>query len=162
LLAAHEAKDGLLAPLILNADGSPADAARRLPTPLQVARRGLRRQAHGPEADFDWLAGMCLLLNAEAFRSMGGFDPRYFMYCEDTDLCLRMQLAGWRLRQVPSVRLVHKARRDSHRSVRYLGWHIASLTRLWTSQAFWSYLLRRRELGPLRQTGLGPRPARSP
>jgi len=162
LLAAGEPHDGLIAPLILNADGTPADAARRLPTPFQVASRRLRRRPHGPDPDFDWLAGMCLLLNSEAFRSVGGFDERYFMYCEDTDLCLRMQLAGWHLRHVASVRLLHDARRDSHRSTRFLGWHVASLSRLWTSRVFWTYLLRRGELGPMRQSGLSPERLRSP
>jgi N-acetylglucosaminyl-diphospho-decaprenol L-rhamnosyltransferase len=154
LLAAREPQDGLIAPLILNADSSPADAARRAPTPLQILARRLKRQPYGPEADFDWLAGMCLVLSSEAFRSLGGFDERYFMYCEDTDLCLRLQLAGWRLRHVSSVQLVHDARRDSHRSLRYLLWHLASLVQLWMSPSYRSYLRRRSELGALRQTGL--------
>ena len=162
LLAAREPQDGVIAPLIFNADGTPADAARRVPTPLQVAGRRLRRQPHGPDPDFDWLAGMCLLLNSEAFRSLGGFDERYHLYCEDTDLCLRMQLAGWRLRHVTGVKLVHDARRDSHRSMRYLGWHITSLLRLWTSRVFWSYLRKRAELGPMRQSGLSRERLQSP
>jgi N-acetylglucosaminyl-diphospho-decaprenol L-rhamnosyltransferase len=156
LLAKREAKDGLIAPRILNADGSAADAARRLPTPLRVARRRLQRGPRGPDPDFDWLAGMCLLLNSEAFRALGGFDERFYLYCEDADLCMRMQLAGWRVRQVTSVELVHDAQRDSHRSLRYLAWHIASLARLWTSRVFWRYLLKRSELGPMRQSGLSP------
>jgi N-acetylglucosaminyl-diphospho-decaprenol L-rhamnosyltransferase len=156
LLAMREAKDGLIAPLILNADGSPADAARRVPTPLRLARRRLGGSSHGPDPDFDWLAGMCLLVNSEAFGALGGFDERFHLYCEDTDLCLRMQLAGWRVRQVTSVQLVHDARRDSHRSMRYLAWHITSLARLWTSRVFWRYLLKRRELSPMRQSGLSP------
>jgi GT2 family glycosyltransferase len=151
LLAARATGDGLLAPMILNADGSAADAARRLPTPWRLALRRLRRRRPGPDPDFDWLAGMCLLLNSEAFRALGGFDPRFFMYCEDTDLCLRMQLAGRTLRLIKSVGIVHDARRQSHRSMRYLSWHIASLLRLWSSQAFWTYLIERRRLRPLRR-----------
>jgi len=151
VLAAAEPGDGLLSPLILNADASLADAARRLPTPLQIVARRLRTRADGPDPDFDWLAGMCLLLNSDAFRSLGGFDQRYFMYCEDVDLCLRMQLGGWRLHHVKDVSVVHDARRDSHRSVQYLGWHVASLLRLWTSRAFWSYLLRGSGIGRSRQ-----------
>jgi len=154
LLATAEPEDGVIAPLILNADGHPADAARRLPTPLLVATRRLQRRVHGPDPDFDWLAGMCLMLNSEAFRSLGGFDERYFMYCEDTDLCLRMQLAGRRVRQVANVRLVHEARRQSHRSARHLRWHVTSLVRLWTSPVFWTYVRRRNELGPMRKIGL--------
>jgi N-acetylglucosaminyl-diphospho-decaprenol L-rhamnosyltransferase len=154
LLAARQGGDGLIAPTILDADGNPADAARRLPTPFRVLKRRLEAKAHGPDADFDWLAGMCLLLNSEAFRSLGGFDQRFFMYCEDADLSLRMQLAGWRVRCMTDVQIVHDARRDSHRSWRHLRWHVASLMRLWTSRAFWTYLLRRNELGALRRIGL--------
>jgi N-acetylglucosaminyl-diphospho-decaprenol L-rhamnosyltransferase len=153
LLATREPGDGLIAPLVLNADGTSADAARRLPTPLQIARRRLRKRPHEPDPDFDWLAGMCLMLNSDAFRSLGGFDERFYLYCEDTDLSMRMQLAGWRLRRVTNVKLTHDARRESHRSVRYLGWHIGSLARLWTSRVFWTYLLRRDELRPMRQSG---------
>jgi N-acetylglucosaminyl-diphospho-decaprenol L-rhamnosyltransferase len=32
---------------------------------------------------------------AEAFAQVGGFDERYFMYCEDFDLCARLRLKGW-------------------------------------------------------------------
>lgn len=146
LMAAHEPRDGLIAPLIVNADGSVADAARRLPTPFQVIKRQLMPRQRRDDLDFEWLAGMCLLLNSEAFRSLGGFDERYFMYCEDTDLCLRMQLAGWRLRLLPNVRVTHDARRASHRSLRHLVWHLTSLMRLWTSLSYWSYLCRRQRL----------------
>jgi N-acetylglucosaminyl-diphospho-decaprenol L-rhamnosyltransferase len=151
LLSARQPQDGLIAPLILNKDGSTADAARRLPTPWQVALRRLRHRQTGSDPQFDWLAGMSLVVNSEAFRSLGGFDERFFMYCEDTDLCLRMQLAGWQLRHVTSVAIVHQARRDSHRSLRYLGWHITSLMRLWASRVFWTYLIRRRQLRATRR-----------
>jgi GT2 family glycosyltransferase len=151
LIASNLATDGLLAPLILDAEGKPADAARRLPTPWQVAVRRLSVQRNGPDPDFDWLAGMCLIVNSKAFRLLGGFDDRYFMYCEDIDLCLRMQLAGWRTRHVTRIRVTHDARRESHRSMRHLSWHIASLLRLWTSHTFWTYLVQRRRLRTLRQ-----------
>jgi N-acetylglucosaminyl-diphospho-decaprenol L-rhamnosyltransferase len=153
LLAASDSNDGLVAPLILNADGTGADAARRLPTPLQVAMRRLMPPQSGADSSFEWLAGMCLVLKSESFRSVDGFDERYFMYCEDTDLCLRMQLAGWRLRHVPGVQVVHDARRASHRSPRHFLWHATSLLRLWISAPYWSYLRRRHQLVAQRQTG---------
>ncbi len=162
LCEARTPGDGVLSPLILNPDGSPADAARRLPTPLQITARKFRRYRAEPDPDFDWLAGMCLVLDSAAFRSLGGFDERFFMYCEDTDLCLRMQLAGWSVRYVADVQVVHDARRDSHHSAPHLRWHVASLLRLWTSRAFWSYRLRRRALVSLRRTGLSLEGSRSP
>jgi GT2 family glycosyltransferase len=37
----------------------------------------------------------------------GGFDPDYFMYCEDADLCLRMVLSGYRGLYLPEARAYH-------------------------------------------------------
>jgi len=150
LLAQFRPDDGLIAPLILNPDGSPADAARRVPTPFRLATRLLRKAARGPDRDFDWLAGMCLMVNSKAFRALGGFDERYHLYCEDIDLCLRMRLAGWRVRRVTQAKLVHEAQRASRRSLDYLRWHAQSLLRLWMSPVFWSYVRRRGELASLR------------
>ena len=153
LLAARNCKDGVIAPLVVNADGSAADAARRLPTPLQVTMRRLMPSRRRIAPDYDWLAGMCLVMSSVAFRSVGGFDERYFLYCEDTDLCLRLQLAGWGLRHVPQVLVTHDARRASHRSLRPFLWHVTSLIRLWTSLPYWAYLVRRRRLATQRQSG---------
>jgi N-acetylglucosaminyl-diphospho-decaprenol L-rhamnosyltransferase len=151
LLAFATPTDGLLAPTILDSDRTPADAARRVPTPMRLAGRKFGQPRPGPDNDFDWLAGMCLLVNARAFRSLGGFDERFFMYCEDTELCLRMQNAGWRLRWIKRICVVHDARRQSRRSLAYLRWHVASLLSLWFSRVFWTYLIRRRSLQGLRQ-----------
>jgi GT2 family glycosyltransferase len=38
-----------------------------------------------------------MLLNCQALESVGQFDPRYFMYYEDLDLCWRLEQAGWEL-----------------------------------------------------------------
>ncbi len=43
------------------------------------------------------------------------FDPRYFMYYEDSDLCLRLRRRGWRLAAVPAARAVHLWRLGSHK-----------------------------------------------
>jgi N-acetylglucosaminyl-diphospho-decaprenol L-rhamnosyltransferase len=55
-----------------------------------------------------WLSGSCQLLRREAFDSVRGFDPRYFMYFEDVDLGDRLTRAGWRNIYVPSAEIVHE------------------------------------------------------
>lgn len=45
----------------------------------------------------DYVWGHSMLLRTAALRAAGTFDPRYFMYYEDLDLCDRMQRAGWEL-----------------------------------------------------------------
>lgn len=54
-----------------------------------------------------WLSGSCLLMRREAFDSVDGFDPRYFMYFEDVDLGDRLGRAGWQNVYVPSAEVVH-------------------------------------------------------
>lgn len=59
---------------------------------------------HGPAARLAsriagplWYTAACVLVRAAAFREVGGFDERFFMYFEDVDLCVRLRAAGWRL-----------------------------------------------------------------
>jgi N-acetylglucosaminyl-diphospho-decaprenol L-rhamnosyltransferase len=53
------------------------------------------------------LLGACLLLRREAIDQVGGFDPTFFMYYEETDLCVRLTRAGWRNYYVPAARVMH-------------------------------------------------------
>ena len=55
-----------------------------------------------------WYTAACVLLRADAFRAVGGFDENFFMYFEDVDLCLRLEAAGWKLLQEPRA-VVHHA-----------------------------------------------------
>jgi len=140
-------------PTILNPSGEPADFARDLMSLPNLVRRHLGR----PPGPIAWVAGICLVLRSEAFRRIGGFDERYFMYCEDADLCGRLVLAGWRFAVDPELRVVHDARRRSLRSPRRFLYHVHSLLRYWASPSFWAH--RRLLAGGLHAPapGLDPR-----
>jgi GT2 family glycosyltransferase len=58
-----------------------------------------------------------VLVRAEAFRAVGGFDEGFFMYFEDVDLCLRLEAAGWQLAQEPSAVAQHAGGVTSRREV---------------------------------------------
>lgn len=131
---------GAVGPLVLNGAGGIEDSARLYPGPLRLFRRVVLRRRNpdypvsGATIDVEWLAGMFLLFRAEAYRQLGGFDERYFMYLEDTDICRRMAQAGWRVVQDQAVSVVHDGQRASHRSIRHLRWHLSSLARfMWRS-----------------------------
>lgn len=139
---------GLMCPAQVEPDGRPQDFARLVMTPWGIAWRVLRKVLGAPASGVatsveqaDWVNGACMVWRAEAFSALGGFDERYFMYCEDTDICLRLQLAGWRMRSAP-VTVVHDARRQTGRNWRHLRWHMTSMWRLWCSAAFWRYVFR--------------------
>jgi GT2 family glycosyltransferase len=53
------------------------------------------------------LLGACMLLRREALDQVGLFDPTFFMYYEETDLCVRLTRAGWRNYYLPSARVMH-------------------------------------------------------
>ena len=58
-------------------------------------------------SDTDWISAACLLVRRSAFKSVDGFDERFFLYFEDIDLCLRIRQAGWRLTVLPDVQVFH-------------------------------------------------------
>ncbi len=60
----------------------------------------------GAEIDVDWVSGACMILR----RSMLAgrlFDPAFFMYGEDMELCQRLKLAGHRVVYSPAASIVH-------------------------------------------------------
>ena len=129
----------LVAPLILAPGGAVEDNARYFPTLwslLQKAfggRDGRYAIDSGRPIVFpDWVAGMFMLFRSASFEQLGGFDERYFLYYEDVDICRRIGQAGMQVGLCPSVSAIHDARRDSHRSLPHLRWHLASMARYLT------------------------------
>ena len=127
---------GAVAPTLLNQDGSRQDQARALVTPWSLF---LRRVLGRRERRVDWYSAAFLMFPTALFADLGGFDERYHMYCEDVDLCLRLQLGGHALVRAEG-RATHLAQRDSLRQWRPAVWHVQSLWRLWRSPVFWDYL----------------------
>jgi N-acetylglucosaminyl-diphospho-decaprenol L-rhamnosyltransferase len=147
LLSRAERTAGVLAPRVQEPCRVGPEPYRMLVTPAELVRR--RRMDHTPPAFPSWMAGMFLLVRSDAYRELRGFDERFFMYCEDVDLCVRLQLAGWKLQVATDSVVLHDAQRDSHSSIRPLIWHIASFFKLWTSEAFWNYLRLQKEWSEL-------------
>jgi len=139
---------GLIAPRVVAANHTPEDSVRANLTPWSLVRRvtGHREplQVRGDArrgAPFFWVAGMCLLVRTDAYRAVGGFDERFFLYCEDYDLCARLYNAGWAIRLDERASIIHEAQRDSHRTGRHLRMHLSSLAKVWLSGAFWRVTL---------------------
>ena len=49
----------------------------------------------------------CLMVRRKAIDQVGFFDPQFFMYGEDLDLCYRLREGGWRIYYVPDAAAVH-------------------------------------------------------
>ena len=50
-----------------------------------------------------------MLARREAIESGGFLDERYFMYSDETDFCRRIKAAGWEIRHLPSMTIIHHA-----------------------------------------------------
>ena len=68
----------------------------------------LRRWDHGHSRAVDHVMGAFYLIRRELFTTLGGFDPRFFVYLEDLDLSERVRRAGWRIDYCAEVRVYHK------------------------------------------------------
>jgi len=51
--------------------------------------------------------GAAMMVRGETIRQVGLLDPKFFMYCEEIDWCMRMKAAGWEIYCVPEARIIH-------------------------------------------------------
>ena len=90
---------GIAGPAIVEA-GEHLQAAGPYATPRTILSTALGRSANRPIRPGDqprrvgWVCGAALLARTDLIRRLGGFDPRFFLYFEETDLCRRAQEAG--------------------------------------------------------------------
>ena len=73
-------------------------------------RFGRANMGHVSDADvheMDAGTAACLMLRRSALDRVGFFDPRYFMFGEDLDLCYRLKLGGWKIFYLPSAGASH-------------------------------------------------------
>ena len=54
-----------------------------------------------------WCSGACLMVRSSVWNALGGLDSRFFAHMEEIDLCWRMQLAGWKVTNVPESVVYH-------------------------------------------------------
>lgn len=74
-----------------------------------LGERELRMERYDEEVDCDWTSGSFMLARREALESAGYLDERSFIYSEEPDLCLRMKKAGWEIRHLPTMTILHHA-----------------------------------------------------
>lgn len=115
---------GIVGPRLRNPDGSLQRSVRGWPTTWRLAteylflrRLGRRTRAlnafygagfdHESERDVEVVKGAVMLVTRAAFEAVGGFDPDYFMYGEEMDLCYRVHRAGFEVVFDPAAEFTH-------------------------------------------------------
>ncbi|MCB1333195.1 MAG: glycosyltransferase family 2 protein [Roseivivax sp.] len=72
------------------------------------AQHHMRGFDHCTSRDVDQVMGAFLMVRAALFDRLGGFDPQFFVYFEEVDLCLRARRAGYRVWFESGSRAWHK------------------------------------------------------
>jgi hypothetical protein len=162
----EDPRRGAISPRIDRPDGRLDAACRRtFPTPViafwrliglsrmrpQSPRFGAYNLTHMPvdqATEIDSGSGACLLIRRDVWDRLEGFDPKFFMYGEDLDLCWRIHELGCTVWYEPEARVVHRkgqsSRQDAlamlvafHRSM----WRFYRLHYLRGRNALWSPLV---------------------
>jgi GT2 family glycosyltransferase len=136
---------GACSPLVIGEDGDWEDHARKYPS---IFRLFLRHFLNQRKPDYvkptdktiavDWCAGMFIGFHKDVFSSLHGFDEKYFMYCEDIDICRRLNNIRLSILVQPSQYVTHCAQRKSRGNLLHLYYHISSLLIFWKKYYFQS------------------------
>ncbi len=109
---------GIISPKLIHEDHTVRHSARSFPTFFDVLVKRLAphttfksridrylQRTYDPdcERDVDWVVGACMLIRRSALEKVGTFDPRFFLFFEDMDLCRRMKNAGFRIHYFPAA-----------------------------------------------------------
>jgi N-acetylglucosaminyl-diphospho-decaprenol L-rhamnosyltransferase len=111
---------GMVGAKLLNSDGSiQTSCVQSLPTALNQAFDSelLRRNfglwgmaaldSQSEPVAVEAISGACMMIRRSDFSLVGQFDPRYFMYAEDMDLCCKIRRQGLCILYVPEAQVVH-------------------------------------------------------
>lgn len=131
---ARERKDAaVVAPKLLNLDGTRQNSVRNLPTILKAIQeyflaRESTFSAFSPEAQYqkevEAVVGAAMLIPKRVFNELGGFDEKYFLYYEDLDFCRKAKDKGYKVVFVPQAKIIHEigvsGRGEKEKTYRYL------------------------------------------
>ncbi len=128
-LFAHP-RTGMVGPHLVYGDGNHQPSAFRFPGLIQTfldffplhprvyASRLNGRyspvlfRGHAP-FPVDFILGAAMLVRREVIETVGGFDERYWLYCEEMDWARRIRRAGWEIRVIPQAVITHHEGRSS-------------------------------------------------
>jgi GT2 family glycosyltransferase len=114
---------GLGGASLVGRDHSPQPSARLFPTIWSDFRVMTGIAAKFPKSRFlsidrtwadpsvpaivDWVQGAFSIIRAETLQKVGFFDPEFFLYFEEVDLCRRIQEAGYEIWYWPDIVVIH-------------------------------------------------------
>ena len=62
---------------------------------------------HATVRDVDWVSGAALMIRRDSLDATSGFDEEFYIYCEDVDICYRVQQMKRRVTYLPDAVIYH-------------------------------------------------------
>lgn len=97
----------LCTPSLIRKDGSKQESYTTFPTIITELFGRLPQKNIKEPFKVQSIRGACMLARRDVINSIGGFNERYFLFLEETDLCLRLYKNGYSVWYVPNVEVVH-------------------------------------------------------
>jgi GT2 family glycosyltransferase len=84
----------------------------------------------------EFIHGCFMLFKTEDFKTLKGFDERYFLYMEDADICRKIDLLGKKKLYYPKVKITHQHQRGSSKNIKLFFHHISSAIKYFLKWGF--------------------------
>lgn len=81
--------------------------ATRVPGLSRLSEVETSEDRYASEGPADWVVGAFLIARRIVVEDVGGLDERFFLYSEETDWCWRIRKAGWDVRHLPALEILH-------------------------------------------------------
>lgn len=104
---------------------------------LKVADRYKETDATIPVGD---VSGAYMLMRTEVFNKVKGFDPDFFLYCEETEWCRERIARHYKIYYYPQPKTIHYGGKSAPREPMYIQSKL-SLALVWYKKGWGSYLL---------------------
>ena len=126
-------KAGIIGPKVLNVNGSVQFSCRRFPSLGAGFFRNtylgrlfphnkfasdylMNNFDHAHDRTVDWVSGCAMLIRRDLLGKIGALDERFYMYCEDVDICQRAWKEGWEVVYAPQAVVTHAIGRSSDKN----------------------------------------------
>lgn len=124
---------GIIGPKLLNGDGTLQYSCRRFPNPVAALFRNtflgklfpnnkatknylMKDLDHNSVTDVDWVSGAAIVITEAALPAVEQFDPEFYMFCEDVDICWRAHAKGFRVVYLPTAEITHLIGRSTDKA----------------------------------------------
>lgn len=131
-LEAHP-EAGVVAPMLLNPDGSLQYSCRRFPNPVAALFRNtvfgklfpnnkftrdylMQDWDHDGPREVDWVSGAAFLTRGDVVDELKFFNPDYVMFCEDVDYCFNVWQKGLKVVYLPDLKITHAIGRSTDKA----------------------------------------------